>query len=81
MQSLLRSTSEEGLERLRKALGSGDTAAASRAAHFLKGGLTVLADPAPLSTATALEAAIHAGKLTQANQLADALDEAIHRFL
>lgn len=81
IQSLLRSTSEEGLERLRKALASGDTAAAGRAAHFLKGGLTVFANPAPLRAAEALEAAIQAGNLAEANRLADALDEAILRFL
>ena len=78
---LLRTSTRSGLADLVAALACGDTAAAGRAAHFLKGGLALLYDGELNGMADELETAAAAGDWASTQTLTKRLSQRIELLL
>ncbi len=81
LRELLRTTTREGLEQLHRAMEQRDAASATKAAHFIKGGLALLEDPAPGNLAGAIEKAVGENDFPAAMAVAAELAAWLRRWI
>ena len=81
LRELLRTTTREGLEKLLRALEQRDASGATRSAHFIKGGLALLDDPAPVQLAGTIEKAAMESDFPAALAQTAELTAVLHRWI
>ena len=81
LRELLRTNTREGLEKLHQALEQRDASGAFKAAHFIKGGLALLDDPAPVTLAGSIEKNALESDFPAAMARTAELGDLLHRWI